>query len=319
MAHTSLSQVTLADYSYLSVQKQYIKMLSYEADVFADRDPEALHQMRVSLRRLRTAIKAFDRILDLPPGMSDRQLAKIGKILGKVRDLDVLSIACEEYEVDLPKSEKYYLEELISILHKRRHKAVIKMQSTIESKNYQHLKLSINNWLNEPRYTATGKVNLLEVLPDLILPSIGNLFQYPAWWITPETQPQEDSTLSSVVEELLLSQGTCFHDLRKQVKNTRYLMELFTDAYGERYGDFLQDFKEIQKLLGTIQDTLVFNHLIERMLGKNVSKKMPNFTKKLISERDIAWQSWQPIQHRYQQTSTKQKLRLLVAQIAIEH
>ncbi len=89
-------------------------------------------------------------------------------------------------------------------------------------------------------------------------------------------------------------------------------MELFADFYQEKYGDCLSDFKQTQKLLGTIQDTLVFNHLLVRMLGKNANQKMPTFSAQLIAERDRAWQDWQPIQAHYQQFQTKQALKLLL-------
>jgi CHAD domain-containing protein len=308
MPHTPLDRVALADYSYLGIQKQYIKLLSYEGDVLADKDPEALHQMRVTLRRLRTAMKAYSMVLDLPAAMRDRRLAKIGKVLGKVRDLDVLTVACKDYKAHLPSNEQAYLAELRSSLNKRRDQATFKMRSMMEDKSYHHLKLSINDWLNQPRYQPIGKVALVEILPDLILPAIGQLFQHSAWWLIPEAQESPDLK----AEELLLTQGHLFHDLRKQIKYNRYLLELFTDFYSDRYCDFLGDFKQIQKLLGTIQDTLVFNHLLNRMLGKNVHRKMPTFSEQLVGERDRAWQSWQPIQHRYQQLETRQELKLLL-------
>ncbi len=118
--------------------------------------------------------------------MRDRNLAKIGKILGKVRDLDVLMMACTEYETHLPKSEQAHLEELRDILNKRRHKAIIKVRSMMDHKNYHHLKLSMNDWLNEPRYHPIPQVKVVEILPDLILPAIGHLFQHSAWWLMPE-------------------------------------------------------------------------------------------------------------------------------------
>jgi CHAD domain-containing protein len=309
MTHTPLDRITLADYSYLAIQKQYIKLLSYEGDVVADKDPEALHQMRVTLRRLRAAMKVYSTIVHLPTVMQDRNLAKIGKVLGKVRDLDVLTIACQEYEVHLPSSEGGYLEQLRSHLDKRRGKAIVKMRAMMADKSYYHLKLSMNDWLNKPQYYPIGKVSVIEILPDLILPAIGQLFQHSAWWLVPEFQESQDIPIA---EKLLLTQGHIFHDLRKQVKYNRYLLELFVDFYDEKYRDYGEHLKQIQKFLGVIQDTLVFESLIEKMLTKNVHKKMPSFSLQLIEERDRAWQSWQPLQHRYQQRETRQELKLLV-------
>jgi CHAD domain-containing protein len=50
--------ITLADYIYPAIQKQYVTILTLESKVLADDDVEAIHQMRVSLRRLRSQIQA---------------------------------------------------------------------------------------------------------------------------------------------------------------------------------------------------------------------------------------------------------------------
>jgi CHAD domain-containing protein len=77
----SIERVTLADYIYPAIQKQYIAILTHEADVLATGEIEAVHQMRVSLRRLRSMLRAFAPIIDIPKVMGDKQIGKIAKIL----------------------------------------------------------------------------------------------------------------------------------------------------------------------------------------------------------------------------------------------
>jgi len=50
---------TLGDSAKLAIEQHYQKILKHEAQVLKDKDPEDLHQMRVGMRRLRTAIVGF--------------------------------------------------------------------------------------------------------------------------------------------------------------------------------------------------------------------------------------------------------------------
>jgi inorganic triphosphatase YgiF len=57
--------------------------------IFETDDPEYLHQMRVGIRRFRSALKLFGSWLALPPAMQE-ELDWLGTVLGSARDHDVL-------------------------------------------------------------------------------------------------------------------------------------------------------------------------------------------------------------------------------------
>ena len=78
------------------IAKHTSKIIKHKVDVLKDQDPENLYQMRVGMRRLRSAISGFAIALDLPQTVSDRKIAKIGRSLGKLRDLDVLLAALSD-------------------------------------------------------------------------------------------------------------------------------------------------------------------------------------------------------------------------------
>ena len=99
--------LTLGEWANIALSKHTRKMLKYETGVLKDKDPEDLHQMRVGMRRLRSAIVGFNLALDLPETVNEKNIGKIGKKLGKLRDLDVLLAALEnDYRSLLPKAEK---------------------------------------------------------------------------------------------------------------------------------------------------------------------------------------------------------------------
>jgi CHAD domain-containing protein len=219
-----MDSITLADYIYPAIQKQYVALLTHEADLLSDGDIEAVHQMRVSLRRLRSVIQAFVPILDTPKIMGEKQIAKIAKILGKVRDLDVLHDTCKKYQSDLPASEQVYLDEIGAAIGKRRRKALFKVQSMFEAQEYQQLKLSINNWLNHAQYQSIVRLPIADILPDIILPIVSRLFLNSGWWLELDLSSAEHAQLA--LRDFITANGQGLHDLRKQVKTARYLMAI---------------------------------------------------------------------------------------------
>jgi CHAD domain-containing protein len=59
------------------VGRQAKRLAALQGDALHDRDPEALHQMRVNLRRLRTTLQQFSPALVLPPAVRDQRLAQL--------------------------------------------------------------------------------------------------------------------------------------------------------------------------------------------------------------------------------------------------
>jgi inorganic triphosphatase YgiF len=53
-------------YAFALIQRQTRRLGKLQSAVLADTDPESLHQLRVSLRRLRTALTLFTPALQLP-------------------------------------------------------------------------------------------------------------------------------------------------------------------------------------------------------------------------------------------------------------
>jgi CHAD domain-containing protein len=304
--------VTLADYIYPAIQKQYVRILTLEADVLADDDREAVHQMRVSLRRLRSQMQAFGSVLDIPKVMNEKAIGNIGKVLGKVRDLDVLQDTCKTHLLNLPESEQIQLEKVISSITKRRRKEIAKVKLMLNEREYQYFKLGINNWLNNPQYLQTAQVEIGSILPDLLLSVVSKLFLSSGWWIDLEFAAGIDPELA--VAQVLLIHGQTLHHLRKQIKATRYLMDIFPDRYPAKYTDCLKDFKQVHQLFGNIQDNLVLDKFIRKSLGKRSPMKLPTLYDRIARSNHLNWDNWQPIQHKYRQPETKHEFQLLLIQ-----
>jgi CHAD domain-containing protein len=303
---------TLADYIYPAIQKQYITIVTLEADVLEDEDREGVHQMRVNLRRLRSQIQAFGSSIEIPKVMGDKQIGHIARGLGKVRDLDVLQDTFQNYRTSLPESEQMHLEKVAATLIKRRRKEILKVKSILNERDYQYFKLGLNNWLNHPQYTPIANVEIGSILPELLISVTSKLFLNSGWWI--ELDANAGIIPESAVSQLLMIHGDTMHGLRKQVKATRYLLEMFPDRYPTKYRDYLKDFKHIHQIFGNIQDNLVLDKFVRKVLGKRSPTKLPTFYERIARSNYLNWQNWQPLQQRYQQSKIKQELQLMLIQ-----
>jgi CHAD domain-containing protein len=317
---------TLGDWAALGIRKHLEKILIHEPEVLQDKDPEELHQMRVGMRRLRSALNGFAPVLSLPESVTDKQVGKMGRRLGKLRDLDVLLEALQtHYYPNLPKKEQKILDQVLQDLTKKRQKTVKLVQNTIDSKPYKTLKKDLQQWLDFPQYTSIEQLPIDEVLPDLLLPLISHLFLHPGWQAglqqlgTDSNSPDNNSHFpQEKVEEILRNQGYILHDLRKTVKRVRYQMSLFTEFYGETYDAYLQDMKAIQEYLGDIQDSEVLEATLAKVLKSNLEAKLPQLAILLRDSRYQAWQKWQLMQRRYLNAKIRQNFRSTLLHPTIE-
>lgn len=313
-AKTPIKVMNLGDAASVAIEKYFHKTIAHEADVLKDKDPEELHQMRVGMRRLRSAVTGFAPVLDLPKEAEEGKIGKIARVLGNLRDLDVILESLQNrYYPNLPEDEQEVLDKALLNLLKQRHRALKAVKNVLEHKTYQLLKKSLEEWLEKPKYQAISGLPIAEVLPDLLLPQISEFFLHPGWVLGAEFENGEvkvsDNLSSDAIEEKLAAEGTVLHDLRKQAKRVRYLMNLFGDFYGDTYEAYVEDVKAVQECLGDIQDTAVLEEFLGEIFEFELKKKLPQFEKLLAQSRHEAWQKWQVLQRRYLCSQVRQNFR----------
>lgn len=306
--------ITCGDAACVAIEKYFHKTTAHEADVLKDKDPEELHQMRVGMRRLRSAVTGFAPVLDLPKEAEERKIGKIARVLGNLRDLDVILESLQNrYYPNLPEDEQEVLDKALLNLLKQRHRALKAVKNVLEHKTYQLLKKSLEEWLEKPKYQAISQLPIAEVLPDLLLPQIGEFFLHPGWVLGAQFEngsvKVSGNLNSDAVEEKLAGEGTVLHDLRKQAKRVRYLMNLFGDFYGDTYEAYVEDVKAVQECLGDIQDTAVLEESLREIFDFDLKKKLPQFERLLAQNRYAGWQKWQVLQQRYLSSEVRQNFR----------
>ena len=309
---------TFADWAYLAIAKHFRKILNHETEVLKDKDPEDLHQMRVGMRRLRSAIAGFAPALNLPKTAGEKQVGRVAKTLGSLRDLDVLREFLEnDYQPYLPRREQKYLDESLKYLGKERKQVFKKIKKTLKGKSYRQLKQGFITWLEQPKYEPIGSIALNTILPDLLLPQVSELLLHPGWllgvtFISGEAQ-FIDGLSEKEVEKLLNYQGIILHDLRKTAKKSRYNMELFTQFYGTNYQEYVSNIKEIQTVLGDIQDSFVLVDFLTKIFKSDLQEKLPTLLDKLATNRYHKWQSWEQLQRKFLDSQVRQDLHLIIS------
>ena len=306
--------VVLKEWANIAIAKHSRKILKYEAGVLQDKDPEELHQMRVGMRRLRSAIAGFAVAINLPKTVNEKNIAKIGRSLGKLRDLDVLLAALkDDYRPLLPVAEQKSLDKVLKSLNKQRKDELKQVRKTLNSKLYFNLKQELQNWLEQSQYKSIGEFSIYPVLPDLLLPQISQLLLHPAWLVGVELengQIQFPKMLNSkAVEQLLEQEEPLLHDLRKSAKRTRYNLELFDRFYDDTYHYYLKQIEKIQEVLGQIQDCYVLREILEKVLKSAIAVKMPELEALFSKIRDEKWQEWSILQEEFLDDKTRRELR----------
>lgn len=360
----TVTNTTLGEWACLGVDKHFQKTLKHQPQVLLDNDPEELHQMRVGVRRLRSAIAGFAPVLIFPKTIDDRSVGKVARCLGAVRDLDVLQQSLiQDYHPILPSDEQENLDLALFALNKQRSEAFQKIEKMFNGKLYQRLIQSLTNWLEAPQYQEIASLPIGEVLPDLLLPELSHLFLHQGWLvgyqsvdtssnITPDLlsnilpvteQNTQAEIITGEVDQLNLSmdrpviqdltqevtsnltsnstnhylvseEEELLHDLRKQVKRTRYQMSLFTELYSDQYAQYLKDLGNMQDYLGELQDIVVLTEFMKKNVHKKLNKTMPYFVMELEKKRLKVWRKWQVLQSRYLQIEVRKAWRLELLQ-----
>ncbi len=310
---SSSSGLTFADLAQAAVRKYFRQAVKYEAAVLADRDPEDLHQMRVGMRRLRTAIHAFGPGLVLPKAAREKRIAAAGRCLGALRDLDVIQAnLTERYLGQLPETEQLLMIQVFKRLGKQRRKRYKQVQKLLQGKQYRQLKQGLTDWLAQPSYQLTANLPATAVLPDLALPLVSQLWLHPGWLVGTELDakgqwvPQDVS--GDQLQTLLATEADTVHDLRKQVKRARYQLKLLTDFYPKRVSQAVDDFAEIQETLGEVQDSHVLQAFLAAEVG-DVAQELPTLHHRLTEVSQTAWSAWQQLQRPYLVASKRSGLR----------
>lgn len=211
-------------------------------------DPEALHQMRVATRRLRSDLRTFRPLLDAAWAKGLRaELRWLGTALGTVRDLDVEIERLEHEAADLLPD----LAPLSAELHVRREAARTALRSVLGSDRYRTLLDRLVDAARDPLVGSRAAAPANESLPQLIR---------RAWQAV---EPAASSLEPKDPDER-------YHAIRIGVKQLRYAAEAAAPALGGRssaHRALALRAADLQDALGAMHDHAVILGEVRRALA----------------------------------------------------
>jgi len=308
----------LSELAQVAIAKYLQQSISYEEKVLADTDPENLHQMRVGLRRLRTALQVFDKAVKLPKAGREPKVAGVARQLGNLRDLDVISETLRErYGPDLPDTEQQLLVKVLSHLHQQRQKTYKGVKKLLKGKQYQAMKQGLKAWTEDPNYGELGQLPATMSVPDLIGPLVSQLWLHPGFLVGTKMSRgaiKVNTRLDvTATDQLISERGPDLHSLRKQVKRVRYQLKLVSNLYSNVLDADIERLSDMQETLGNLQDSTVLEEFISGIIA-DAKGQMPTLFALLADSRHHAWKQWQTHQSYYLDLAHRQHLRMAVLQ-----
>jgi triphosphatase len=217
-------------------------------------DPESIHQLRVALRRLRSALSMFKEIL--PDEFEDAQheAKRIASALSPAREWDVLRASIEQVPLlykNCPKS----CDALLAALQDCRNAAYKEARSLINGRDATVFVLKVQGLLARRAWDEAPSRNEQRQL-------------------TMAAKKFARRSLSKLSKRVLkrgkgfpdLSDGT-LHELRISFKHLRYSAEFFGSLFDRprNVKSYIERVAEIQELLGTQNDVIMARQFLDRL------------------------------------------------------
>lgn len=266
------ASVTTGQQARQLIAEQLKRLENLRPDVLQGQDPEALHQFRVSLRRLRSLLSQFRPALELPPRLSRARIAALARSTGSCRDADVLREHLEQQLLPrLAPGDRQACAPLLQALKRQRHQAMVELHAELSAERTRKLLRRLDRWCREPHYSRLGLLPLEDWLREWLQACSGGCFLHAGWFAADPS----DSDL---------------HELRKRIKEVRYGLEALRNWLGEPGEGWISNLRRVQSCLGDLHDQEVLRQLIH---GHGHTATALRHS--LEQDRRERWEQWQQL------------------------
>jgi CHAD domain-containing protein len=236
--------------------------LRQQAPRVLDDQPDSVHQMRMSARRLRAVLKSARSMLGPGHGQADdgspnlsrselrAELKWLSAVLGKARDPEVIrarltELAAEEAEALLPGIAAERIDQALGAATRQARGEVLK---ALGSDRYRRLVQALDALPESPFMGDKAARPARKGLAKLVKRDVRRLRRKAGAVEQPKSaEAGSDSDLRNVA----------FHDVRKAAKRVRYIAEAATLAKAKSAAQVEEAAHIIQKILGQHQDSVV--------------------------------------------------------------
>jgi inorganic triphosphatase YgiF len=253
--------------------------------------PDAVHQVRVAARRLRSGLKVFGPLVDEEWATGLRtELAWVAGELGELRDREVLEARLLRDLAALPavspeddgagtgtagvdRTDARDVAAAMSIVRRsfddERARAQAEVDEAMDSQRFVALIDALVEAAGAPKLTPAADQTCQQALPPLV---------EKAW-----------KRLAKEAKQLRLD-GTddSWHEVRISGKRARYAVEALVPVFGEFAKDFAKNLERVTELLGEHQDAVIASDTVRRLAGGRRVTGTTGFVFGLLHEAERA-------------------------------
>jgi CHAD domain-containing protein len=298
-------------HEYLS--KQVERLLSYDARVRGD-EPDAVHQMRVASRRLRSALREFAELLDSAAiGNLGDELRWLAGVLGEVRDIEVLRERVLAELAALPADLVVgpVQSRVTGQLGGEYGAARERMLEAMVTARYFALLDRLDQLEAAPPLTELADGAAPDVLTGHVQRSWRRLAKRATRVLATEPEEEHATSVSAAAggDRQVATAAEQIHDARKSAKRARYALEAVRPAMGRKARRLSKRLASVQEVLGTHQDTVVARAVIKRLCVKARQAGEETFTYGVLyqAEADHGQQAMSQFASAWQRASAKRR------------
>ncbi len=288
------------DWAAEVLRVRFAEVLFLRGNALNAADIEGVHQMRVSIRRLRSALRDFSPLMKSSLlNQSKKELKRLADTLGNARDQDVAMAALEKLR---------------------------------DQANHEKIKQDIEKKLEKRRKLRKATQHELEkILAESSLSDLTEDFSKAIDDAIKKSKKLSELTASEAGREVISNSLLEFcdlsaslynpfnceklHELRISAKRLRYAIELFTICWGEQISPFAKEITEMQTALGELHDSDIWIENLSQRLSQEKGKKrsadfwlLSKFTRNRTKHYRAALRLWS----RWQKTKFIKRLRLVL-------
>jgi CHAD domain-containing protein len=234
-----LDDLTVADVVHEAIARSYARLVANEPGLWLGRDPEAVHQARVAVRRLRSDLRTFEDFVDDDWADDLRaELRWLGAELGIVRDQEVMRDRLRDHARQLPHPEAEVARRVVRRLDADREGARRDLLAMLGEPRYARLRHALDRAAQQPNCTPEAKAEARQALVPVVRARYKKL-------------ERDVKRLSSNPSDEAL------HAVRIRAKRCRYACEAGVAAFGKPATRLASALADVQDVLGEHQDAVV--------------------------------------------------------------
>ena len=273
----------------LSTQRKALQ--DWEPRARAD-EPDAVHQMRVTVRRLSSALATFGPLwVGEAPAEVRTELAWLGSLLGEARDAEVMSARLESLAGGDAQAQAA-VARIEAILATRHTEAMAELRCGLGSDRYTALLRAIDDVACAVEWSPRAELPAISALAPLV----------SAEWV--RVRRRVEQTRSAPLSQ----RDRRLHALRRAARRLRFADESVQPVFGDDARAAARAAKALQDVLGEHQDSVVTAALVSSLAAGD-DEVAAGSRRLLLAEaerrartEDLFAEAWKRLQDRQSRT-----------------